>query len=298
VNTLVSPDVAARLREIGASSDLPAVQALYAPLLEAQLRDGVTRRTDLPYGPHERHRLDVYVPDRGSGPWPVLVFFHGGGFVRGDKQHRANVGWHLARHGLIAVVPNYRLAPESRWPAGPEDVAAVVRWLGTNAARFGCDAKRIVLMGESAGAAHVAAALLMRRFGVDAAAGVRGTVLTSGPYNARLERLARAAFGVATPDPRNDAYFGTDDAQALAACSIVEQVDAAPLPILISFAERDLLQMQVQAGELFARLVACHGFSPELLCVRDHNHFSQTESINTGDESLSGPVRDFVARHA
>jgi acetyl esterase len=162
-------------------------------------------------------------------------------------------------------------------------VAAVVQWLAARAERFGGDARRIVLMGESAGAAHVAAAVLMRRFGLEAAAGVRGAILASGPYNARLERLARAAFGVDTPDPRNDAYFGTDNAAALAGTSIVDQIDAAPLPLLISWAERDLPQMQVQAGELFARLVTQHGFQPELLCVPDHNHFSQTVAINTGD---------------
>jgi hypothetical protein len=132
----------------------------------------------------------------------------------------------------------------------------------------------------------------------DAAAGVRGVVLASGPYDARLERLARTAFGVATPDPRNDAYFGTDDVPTLAACSVIEQIDAASLPLLITFAARDLIAMQVQAGELFARLSVQHAFAPELLCVPDHNHVSQTMAIGTGDMSLAGPVREFIARHA
>ena len=72
----------------------------------------------------------------------------------------------------------------------------------------------------------------------------------------------------------------------------------APLPLLISYAERDLLQMQVQAGELFARLTTGHGFEPELLCVRDHNHFSQTVAIGSGDSSVAGPLLDFIRRHA
>jgi acetyl esterase len=127
--------------------------------------------------------------------------------------------------------------------------------------------------------------------------GVRGAILLSGPYNARLERLARSALGIATPDPRNDAYFGTDDADALAAMSIVQNVDAAPLPLLIGHAERDLPQMTLQAGELFARLVAAHGFAPEWLTVPDHNHFSRTVALNTGDESLSAPVLAFVRHH-
>jgi acetyl esterase len=291
--------IALRLRELGTGFNLPEVQALYAPLLAVQDKSGVELHADQRYGTHERQVLDVYQPQAASAALrPVLVCFHGGGFIRGDKAAKANAGWYFARHGLLTVVPNYRLAPESRWPSGPQDVAAVVAWLQAHAASFGGDGQRIVLMGESAGAAHVAAAVLLRRFGVNAAAGVRGAVLASGPYNARLERLSRTAFGVATPDPRNDAYFGTDDVGELAACSIVEQVDAAPLPLLISTAERDLLQMQVQAGELFARLSVQHGFKPELMLLREHNHFSQGVAVNTGDESYSGPVLDFVKRHA
>ncbi len=295
----MNDDLALRLRALGAGFNLPQVQALYAPLLATQPKDGVQVYQDQRYGAHQRHTLDVYEPTSpAAAPRPVLVCVHGGGFIRGDKAAKANAGFCFARQGFVTVAPNYRLAPESRWPSGPQDVAAVVRWLAEHAGRFGGDPRRIVLMGESAGAAHVAAAVLQRRFGVDAAAGVRGAILASGPYHARLERLARAPFGVDTPDPRNDAYFGTDDAAALSAASIVEHVDASPLPLLISYAERDLLQMQAQAGELFARLTAQHGFQPELLCVRDHNHFSQTVALNTGDNSLAGPVADFVRRHA
>ena len=273
------------------------MQALYAPALAAAPRDGVQQHTDLAYGPHVRHRLDVFQPE-GATATPVLVCLHGGGFIRGDKGHRANLGWHFAQRGITTVLPNYRLAPDSRWPSGPEDVAAVLAWVRGHIAALGGDPARVVLMGESAGAAHVAAAVLMQRFGVHAGVGIRGAVLCSGPYHARLERLSRAAFGIDTPDPRNDAYFGTDDPEALRACSTVLQVDVAPFPLLISQAERDLPQMQVQAGELFARLASAHGFAPQWLSVPHHNHFSQTQAIHTGDESLSGPVADFIARHA
>jgi acetyl esterase len=295
----MNDELALKLRALGSGFNLPQVQALYAPLLAAQPIDGVKQHLNLAYGTHERQVLDVYQPIADATALrPVLVCVHGGGFIRGDKSTKANAGWCFARQGFVTVAPNYRLAPDSQWPSGPEDIACVVHWLSLHATDFGGDPQRVILMGESAGAAHVAAAVLLRRFGVDRAAGVRGAVLASGPYNARLERLSRAPFGVDTPDPRNDAYFGTDDAALLGASSIVELIDAEPLPLLISFAERDLLQMQVQAGELFARLTAQHGFAPELLCVPDHNHFSQTVALNTGDERLAGPVAAFVRRHA
>lgn len=290
--------IAARLRQLGPTSDLPAVQALYQPLLASQPREGVTIHPDLPYGGDARQVLDVYAPQSAvpgrARKLPVLVHFHGGGFIRGDKSNRANVGWHFARQDVLTVLPNYRLAPDGQWPSGPQDVVAVWRWLRANLREYGGDPARIVLMGESAGAAHVAAATLMRRF-QPARADWKpaGALLMSGPYNARLEGMARRQFGIASPDPRNDAYVGADPASWDGA-SIVDHVDAAPFPLLISFAERDLIQMQVQAGELFARLVSRHGFTPELLMVREHNHFSQAFSIGTDDDSASGPILRFV----
>ena len=293
------PDsLAERLRQIGTGFDMPAVQALYQPLLAAQAREGVTLHADLPYGDHARHRLDLYAPDKppaaGSAGHPVLVFFHGGGFIRGDKAGRANIGWHFARQGVLTVLANYRLAPESHWPSGPQDVVAVWRWLCENVATWGGNLEHVVLMGESAGASHVAAASLMRRFQpAPDDWRIAGAVLLSGPYNARLEGLARQQFAIPTPDPRNEAYFGPDPAQWDMA-SIIDHIDAAPFPVLISYAERDLLQMQVQAGELFARLVTDHGFAPALMMLREHNHFSQGFSIGTDDDSVSGPVLRFL----
>lgn len=285
--------IAARLRALGTGFNLPEVQALYAPLVAAQPRNGVALTADQAYGPHERHRLDVYAPTT-PGPHPVLAWWHGGGFIRGSKEQRANAGWWGAREGFVTVLPNYRLAPESCWPSGPEDVVSVWQWLRSNAAGFGGDARRIVLAGESAGAAHVAAATLMRRF-QPADWQIAGAALFSGPYNARLEGLARPQFGTATPDPRNEAYFGSDPV-AWDAASIVDHIDAAPFPLWISFAERDLLQMQVQAGELFARLASRHGFAPSLRMLREHNHFSGGFSFGTEDRSVSEPFAAFARR--
>lgn len=285
--------LAAQLRTLGTGLNLPQVQALYEPLLAAQPREGVRCLTDLPYGAHPRHRLDAYVPTR-PGPHPVLVWLHGGGFIRGDKAQRANIGWWGARQGFVTVLPNYRLAPQSPWPSGPQDVVALWRWLQTQVRPLGGEPSHAVLAGESAGAAHVAAATLMRRF-QPADWQIAGAALFSGPYNAQLEGLARPQFGIDSPDPRNEAYFGAD-LGTWSEASIARLVDASPLPLWISFAERDLLQMQVQAGELFARLVSDHGFAPELRLVREHNHFSGGFSFGTSDTSVSEPLADFVRR--
>jgi triacylglycerol lipase len=250
---------------------------------------------DLPYGADGRHRLDLYLPQiDGKGPHPAILFLPGGGFIRGDKAERENIGHYFARQGYAVAVANYRLAPEHVWPAGAEDVILSYRWLRSHASEYHIDGGSLFLIGESAGAAHVAAATLISRFRPEEGLSIAGTVLISGAYNPVLEKLAREQFGVATPDPRNEAYFGRsfDRYRDMSTIALMD----APLraPLLITFAELDLLQMQVQAGELFARLVTEHHSKPQLRVIRGHNHLTQVYAVNTGDESLSGPLLDFL----
>jgi triacylglycerol lipase len=283
-----------RIRALGPVLDVEAVRALYAGSAAERVPEGMRIERDVAYGADPLQRLDVYRPMRAvPGGAPVIVLVHGGGFVRGDKQERANGGIHFAKAGYLTLLPNYRLAPAAGWPAGAEDVAAVWSWARREAAARGGDPERIVLMGESAGATHVAAAALIRRHHPPGGLRPAGLVLISGPYDVALERAARRQFGIATPDTRNDAYFGNDVAH-LPGRTIVDLIDAAPLPVLITFAELDLLQMQVQAGELFAHLVRQHGFAAEIAMIRDHNHVSQSFSLNTGDDALSAPVERFL----
>lgn len=290
----MNDELAHALRQLGCGFNLPQTQALYEPLLAAQPRDAATLQADLPYGPHTRQRVDVYRPAGLAARAPVLVWLHGGGFIRGDKAQRANIGHWGASEGFVTLLPNYRLAPESTWPSGPEDVVRLWQWLQSDGATLVGPSPAIVLAGESAGAAHVAAASLLRRF-QPAGWRLAGAALFSGPYDAQLEGLAREAFGIPTPDPRNEAYFGAEPAQ-WAQASLVDHADAAPFPLLMAFAQRDLLQMQVQTATLFARLVKDLGFAPELRALAEHNHFSPGFSIGTDDTSVSSLLADFVHR--
>ena len=93
---------------------------LYRPIHEKVDNSSVKRVEDISYGPHERHRLDVYTPRKpSSAAMPVLVYMHGGGFIRGSKSYYTNIGYYFAKNGVIGVVANYRLAPKSKWPSGP-----------------------------------------------------------------------------------------------------------------------------------------------------------------------------------
>ncbi|RKP44460.1 alpha/beta hydrolase [Pararobbsia silviterrae] len=289
-------DLDALIRAAGAVIDPPRVKGWYAPYRDAQPTDGVAVRRDIAYGSDERQKLDVYLPTSPSDtPRPVLVFVHGGGFIRGNRSERANVGWRFARAGFVTVLPSYRLGPAHRWPAGAQDVAATWAWAHANAAALGADPARIVIAGESAGAAHAAAATLIARLRPAGLAAPKAAIFISGVYNVHLEKRARRQFKVATPDPRNEAYFG-DDFDRYPEMSTVEQIDVPAFPVLVTWAELDPPQMHVQAGELFARLTTQYGFDPDLAVIPAHNHLSQLEAINTVDDVLASAMLDFLNR--
>ena len=112
---------------------------------------------DLPYlgtGLKE-HTYDVWRPvgsaDAGR-PLPLVLYTHGGAFRALSKETHWIMGLALARRGLVVVVPNYRLAPAHRYPAGSADVAASLVHALANAERYGADKNMVVLCGESAGA--------------------------------------------------------------------------------------------------------------------------------------------------
>jgi alpha-L-fucosidase 2 len=95
--------------------------------------------------------LDAHVPD-GAGPFPAAILVHGGGWVAGDKeQYITYIFQPLTDAGFAWFSINYRLAPQSRFPADADDVEAAIRFVKKNAAKYRVDAKRIALIGESAG---------------------------------------------------------------------------------------------------------------------------------------------------
>ena len=237
---------------------------------------------DLPYGTHQRHKLDLY-GTQSSGSRPVVVYIHGGGFVAGDKHGNggpffANVGAWATANGMIAAIPNYRLAPEYPYPAGRDDVLAVVRWLCANVAQFGGNPKAIFLVGQSAGATHVADAVAeLTRIGQSAT--IAGAVMLSGIYNP-------AACG---RHPSLDAYYGTDLAARRAASSLPGLLDT-PIPCLFALAEFDPPMFQGQAVELVAEYTAKHGRWPNLHRLPHHNHLSPALLLGAESEDDVGSI--------
>jgi acetyl esterase/lipase len=109
---------------------------------------------DIPYAnlsPAEK--LDIYLPDGGDGPFPVIISIHGGGFMYGDKaDEQLNPMLKGLNHGYAIVSINYRMSGEAIFPANINDVKAAIRWVKANAAEYKFSPKRIALWGGSAGA--------------------------------------------------------------------------------------------------------------------------------------------------
>jgi acetyl esterase/lipase len=103
-------------------------------------------------------RVDIHVPELGEGPFPVVLYAHGGGFVGGVKE----IGpWSaLPGQGIAVVSVEYRLAGEARFPAAIRDIETVLCWLVAAADDFGLDADNIALWGSSAGAYLAGGAML------------------------------------------------------------------------------------------------------------------------------------------
>lgn len=104
-------------------------------------------------GPAGKIPLRLFDPRADRGPGDVIVFTHGGGFVFGDLDSHASLCAEVSRQmDLPVIAVDYRLAPEAPFPAAPEDAIAATRWIAANGAVTGREARRLIVMGDSAGA--------------------------------------------------------------------------------------------------------------------------------------------------
>jgi len=114
------------------------------------------RYLDVPYTPFEKrslsHTLDIYLPDEGEEPFPVILSFHGGAFMGCDKADMQLLPMLAGlERGYAVVAVNYRLSWEAAFPALVQDAKAALRWVRGNADWYYLDPKRIATWGGSAG---------------------------------------------------------------------------------------------------------------------------------------------------
>jgi acetyl esterase/lipase len=109
----------------------------------------------VPYGPDPLHVLDLYLPAT-TRPAPVIVFFHGGGWISGSREMVAQSLLREVRDGYAVASVDYRLAPAAQFPAPLEDAKRAVRWVKAHAAQFHVRRDKVFVAGSSAGG-HLAA---------------------------------------------------------------------------------------------------------------------------------------------
>jgi acetyl esterase len=264
VSLLISPWPAALvMRKVFAASGAKLATALdrHAP---ASVLGLINER----YGADPDMLLDVFRPASASGPLPLVVWVHGGGFVGGTKDELAGYLKLLASHGFAVAAPRYSLAPGHRYPTPLRQLMQALQYLQAHAGQLLIDPDRVALAGDSAGA-HIAAqaGALVTTPGYADAVGItptvtpaqlRGLVLACGPYDLRLVRRATSPAGRLFVQVALQAYSGKRrflDDPAFAAWSITDHVSAAFPPALITVGNADPLRphSELLAGKLRAR---------------------------------------------
>jgi acetyl esterase/lipase len=230
----------------------------------------------------------VFVPETNSGNRPVLIYVHGGAFVGGNKRNPGspfydNIMLWAVKNGFVGVNTTYRLAPASPWPAGAEDLASVVQWVTEKIAARGGDPARIYLMGQSAGAVHVAGYVSHPEFYKVKGGGLAGAVMISGIYD----------LTGSPPGEAEIAYFGSDPARYAERSSLKGLVESKT-PLMITAAELDPPRFVEQFQK--AQQATCEGPNgcATLFMLPQHSHMSEVYAINTADTRLTDQILAFI----
>ena len=271
----VPPDIAAKVKASAGKIDFSVAQ-MYGPLQPKPPYAGMTVTRDLAYGPDPLQTLDVFSPDAKSAkPRPVLLFVHGGGFVRGDKKTTDNMLVWGAWNGMVGVDIDYRLAPKDPWPAGAEDLKAAIAWTRANIAKYGGDPDHIVIWGHSAGANHVADYVGHAELQGPEVRGVKGAIIMSAFYP--------AAVG-AQPSP----YYGSDPSLQTSDASIARMVKTR-IPLYVINAEYDpdgFIAYETALDAALTKAGVAHG----RLVAKDHGHLDEGMAVGTDDHGVTGPL--------
>lgn len=275
------------LLPLGLAAAFASAQSL--PRLPSQDLDaGIVAHNDISYvkEPVEpaKQALDIYRQEKVRRA-PVLVFLHGGAWVRGDRKQYPFLGNRFAREGFVVVVPSYRLSPKYQHPAHVEDAASAVAWTFSNIARYGGDPDRIVVAGHSAGA-HLSALLATDPQWLDAhrisPSRLRGVVGLSGVYD------FTGAAGRAT-----GAIFGRDP-EGLRAVSPRYQLTASAPPFLITYCQFDYPTLPEQAREFHDAVRALNRAS-RLVYVAGETHVTEILSIVKEGDATVRAMLEFLA---
>ena len=274
-----------------ATAALILMAGLSASRTIASAQEGIVVESvlDIPYAGESSDRrfqvLDVHHPAGAEG-LPVVFFIHGGAFHMSDKrdeQYYPQTGERLAREGWVAVLPNYRLSPQVRYPEHARDIAAALVWTFDNIADYGGDPAEVFVTGHSAGGCLAAAVALDRallgELGKSPDA-IRGVIPLCGQFQV-IDEGREETFG---PDPVRWPGF-----------SPLSHVRGDAPPFLIVEAVRDDWWAPGQA-EVFRDALLDAGVRTEFQEL-DHDHFTIITDMGSEEDPVMGLYRAFMGRY-
>ncbi len=241
------------------------------------------RQEAVPYRPdgHPRQVADMYLPS-GAGPHPAVLVIHGGGWSRGERSDMDKYARRLVEAGYVVMNLSYRLAPDHRFPAQTEDVAAAHAWLVEHAPRYRVDPSRIAALGYSAGA-HLA---LMHGLVPDTGSPrLKAVVAGAGPTDMSVyydsPYLVRLIGG-----------SGHEFPQQYAQASPLQHVSPDDPPVLLYHGSWDRLVSFEQSQKL-ADALDTAGVEHELVAMPLRGHITAF----VFDDAAYARIEAFLARH-
>ena len=239
--------------------------------------------SDERYGNEQRQQLDIYMPERIVAGSPVVVFFYGGSWKRGEKGNYAFVGHSLSSKGFITVIPDYRLYPDVTFPTFVEDGAKVLAWVSEHLVQAH---NGVVVMGHSAGA-HTAALLALDKSYLEVteqpSSIISGMIGLAGPYgfNPMKYRSTRPIFA---------------EVESIEKTMPITFACSEKLPLLLIHGLDDRVVIPENSRELKRRAYACAG-NVKYVELDDIGHYSILLGLSNSflaDDAIQSSIEIFL----
>jgi acetyl esterase/lipase len=232
-----------------------------------------------------RHMLDVHVP-KGQKDFPVLFFVHGGGWVKGNKDHLgvySVLARAFNRYGIGVVCPNYRLSPDVTHPEHIRDVARAFAWTHKNIHKYGGRNDELFVSGHSAGG-HLCALLAtdesyLKAEGLSLKA-IKGAMPVSGLFTIPPQRVFDVAFG--------------KDLSVRKQASPINHIQGNSPAFLVLFGDNDLPSCDRPGAEAFCKALAAKDCRAELCEISRRNHLSILWSAINDTDPVMQAMLSFI----
>jgi len=289
------------------------INGSFLPIPKADVSQIPRKWLDLPYAlVSPAQKIDIYLPDHGEGPFPVIFHIHGGAFAIGDKRDfPVTPYFHGLKRGYAVVSVNYRLSGEAIFPAGLQDLKAALRWLRANQGTYHLDGNRVAACGGSAGGNYAAMLCLTANvpelddvnFGnPHVSCDVQAAVDMFGPtdFLKMDEQLAESGLGPCdhnAADSPESRYLGvkiTEIPLKVQLANPMTYIHPEMPPILIQHGRKDHLvpvQQSIIFVEQLEKMVNPERFEFDILETADHG-----DPLFESDENMER-VFSFLDKH-